>query len=332
MQTTINTLGNTLSEKIQHPEQRASFLHSISMRLVELCKEHNTWLAGGRIYLTNEHGRPICKDIATNQEAIILWQWEEYILEFDTENRQQRDPWRLPAELSFKIKKKWGEQQKTFFWAQILRTTPEKLAELLSEKSIWIVDVPFEERMKHREKNGQLWSPQKVVFWPRQGKDPYERIHPHLITLIMNSDSREKISYDGDNDLSFIDLDKWDRWYPDFSLIYPWNIIKRHGREYLEVKCWNAQTKRSKEHLLSRPEWFGNFTKHYLQVGSNSFEVMHLVGHTQAQIKFLGWDYRVDVDTSGNIKSKQQRYINLSSSSTFWYDLQDHKKLDHEPA
>lgn len=74
MQTTIDTLGNTLSEKIQHPEQRESFLHSISMRLVELCKEHNIWLAGGRMYLTNEHGRPICKDIATNQEAIILWQ------------------------------------------------------------------------------------------------------------------------------------------------------------------------------------------------------------------------------------------------------------------
>jgi hypothetical protein len=71
MQTTIDTLGHTLSEKIEHPEQRASFLHSMSMRLIELCKEHNTWLAGGRMYLTGEDGQLVCKDIATNQEVII---------------------------------------------------------------------------------------------------------------------------------------------------------------------------------------------------------------------------------------------------------------------
>ena len=303
----------------------------MSMRLVELCKEHTTWLAGGRMYLEDENGRFVCKDIVTNQEAVILWWGEEYILEFDTENRQQRELWRLPAELSFKVRKKWGQQQETFFWAQVLRTTPEKLVDILSEKSIWIVDVPFEERMKHREKDGTLWSPQKVVFWTRQEKEPYETSYPHLITLIMNSDDRAKISYDGNNNLSFTDLDRGDRWYPDFSRIYPASIIKRHGREYIETKCWNAQTKRSKEQLLSRPEWFWFFTKHYLQVDSNSFEVMHLVGHTQAQIKFLGWDYRVDVDESGNIKSRKQRYINVSGSSTFWYDLQEHKKLDHEP-
>lgn len=59
---------------------------------------------------------------------------------------------------------------------------------------------------------------------------------------------------------------------------------------------------------------------------------MHLVGHTHAEIKFLGGIYRADVDEQGNMKSKQQRYINLSGSSTFWYDLKEHKKLDHEPA
>lgn len=318
-------------EKEEERDRQKTIFDILRLRLINLSAEHQIWLAGGRMYLTNEDGRLVCKDIATNEELTILWWGEEYILEFDTEDRNQRDLRHLPVELNFKIKKKWWNEQEIFFWAQILRTTPERLVNLLSEKSIQIVDVPFEERMKHRGPGGKLWSPQKAVFWERQEKEPFENIYPHLVTLIAESHDRAKISYDGNNDLSFTDLDRGDRWYPDFSRTYPPDIIKRHGREYVEIKCWNAQNKRSKEHLLSRPEWFGNFTKHYLQVGSNNFEVMHLIGHTQAQIKFLGWDYRVDVDASGNMKSKQQRYINLSGSSTFWYDLQDHKKLDHEP-
>lgn len=54
-------------------EQRMQIFDRVRIRLIELCKEHNTWLAGGRMYLTNEDGQLICKDIATNQEVIILW-------------------------------------------------------------------------------------------------------------------------------------------------------------------------------------------------------------------------------------------------------------------
>lgn len=79
-------------------------------------------------------------------------------------------------------------------------------------------------------------------------------LYPHFITLIVNDDYRSNISHDVNSDLSFSDLEKGDRLYPDLSNVSQSQLIKRHGREYIETKCWNAQTKRSKECLLSRPE------------------------------------------------------------------------------
>jgi len=58
------------------------------------------------MYLENENGRFVCKDTKTGQEKIILWQSQEYILEFDLEDRNQRDSSRLPVDLAFKVRKK----------------------------------------------------------------------------------------------------------------------------------------------------------------------------------------------------------------------------------
>lgn len=102
----MDTLASTLAEKITIPEQRSSILYSMSMRLIELCKEHHIWLANGRMYLENEDGRMVCKDTATNQEIIIMWEEEEYILEFDRDNGQRRETFDFPVELNFKVRKK----------------------------------------------------------------------------------------------------------------------------------------------------------------------------------------------------------------------------------
>jgi len=326
------TLGSKLHWNWEEKEEKVCLYDALRMRLVVLCQAHHIWLAGWMMYLENENGRFVCKDTKTGQEKIILWQSQEYILEFDLEDRNQRDSSRLPVDLAFKVRKKWGEKQEFFWWAKILSITSEQLLHLLSEKSMKLEKVNFEEKGINPWTNNKLWWAQRILFWKRLEKDGCGHLNSQIITLTMNDGSRSKISC-WNTDLSFSDLDEWNRWYPDFSDIYSSNITNFHGREYIEVFCWCSQTRKSKKHLLSRPEGFWNYEKHYINAWSNKFEVMHLVGHLHAKIKFLDDLYEVGVDEAGDMVSKQGgRYIHLSWSSTFWYDLKEHQKLEHEPA
>lgn len=315
-------------------EKRMQIFDKLRMRLVELCLWHNFWLAGGRYYLAKPANKCVCFDTKTNKEAVVSWQWVDYALEFDPGNRNQRDfaegssftPLNATVQfLASPLNWKDTELKKI----HMDRMSPEDLLSFLSEKSIRLEEIEWEIRAIHEQRFGNFWPTKRAIFGPKQPRTDFEKLHPEYLTLVLN-DSR--ISHNVEEDISFVGLEEWDRYYPDFSRVFPSDIVERHGKEYLEIPCWYQKTGRSKKHLLSRPKWSGKWGKHYLQVGPNKFEVMHLVGHTHAEIKFLNGMYRVDVDEGGNIKSKQERYINLSGSSTFWYDLQTGQKLDHEPA
>lgn len=60
-------------EKEEERDRQKTIFDILRLRLINLSAEHQIWLAGGRMYLTNEDGRLVCKDIATNEELTILW-------------------------------------------------------------------------------------------------------------------------------------------------------------------------------------------------------------------------------------------------------------------
>ncbi len=318
------------------PEQRNSIVHRLRLRLVELCNAQYHWLVGGTRYLKREGNQWICRNTHNQSPATIIWEWKSYYFEVD-ENKHRntcfhKDGWcEKPTTIFFKMKGTDGNGQDVFHEARMWYLEPRQLLSTLSERSVQTVDIPQERRFKHIELDWTLW-PREEVQLGERAIQMDEALYPQCITIVLADDEKTRISYRNDSvDLSFTDIENGNRWYPDFSQIHKRHIIKKHWLDYLTISCWCSQTKWNKKHLLSRPGWFWNFEKHYLQVGSNRFEVIHLVGDTQAQIKFLDGDYRVDVDEAGNMKSRQQRYISLSGASTFWYDLKEHKRLDHEP-
>lgn len=313
-------------------EERMEIFDRVRTRLINLCQSHRFWLAGGSMYLAWENNKWTCKNTTDNQETEIVWEWREYILEIDPENRHLRDflslSGILPADVTFKIKHKDGSEQKTFREAHMIHWTPDRLLQLLSENSIRTVPIDFDRQWKYFQNHGVFWPKKEITFWSRT-ENEYEYLYTQFMTLIFRDG--EKISYWNNGvDYSFTDWD-WNTWYPNFSNTMKRDHALKHWREYVETECRNLKTWRKKTHLLSRPEWFWNFEKHYLSVGSNRFEVMHLVGKNQAEIKFRNGMYTVRLDEQGNMISKHQRFIPLSGSRTFWYDLTMGKELDHEP-